>query len=596
MKSIRMLRLLAAMLSAALLLSACGGGGGGGPTVRQPLPTLSQDILPSGARLDRRADNHFPGALGDRWVYDRLVDNALAGDVTRSVAQANGNEFVVSEIGPDGPDQLTYRRTNEGLVVVNPLADVPIPALQQALPTLLEYPEPFYPVGAARQVIRQGSLGDLDGDGAAESFRIEYRQTLVGFETVTLPTGPIANTAHFRNVVTVTLQPSDVDEAIVTAVATEDVWFAPGIGLVQTTVSGADGNGNVVQRPYTLRLRSGTVGGEPLFVPPPDGALTKIALTHAALVYDAPRQRYLASVPGSVPNVGNRIAIIDAASGTVSYSAPIGSEPGALALAADGSALLVGLNGTGEVLKLRLPDFAEQWRVVLPPGNFGANRAESIAVAPTDPDLVAVSLYRQSVSPRHDGVVLIRAGVVQPRRTQDHTGSNLIVFDADGSKLYGFNNETTEFGLRRIALLADGLQEETVVRNAVTDGFPVRSLDRVGGAGGRVLVGRTLYATPALTLAGQVGVGASACRWHADAARIVCLATSGTGDRVLQVVDPVSLLIGATPVFARAASMPPDVGEVVPGGRGAVALRIGSAMSVYQPAFAVWLFASPQLP
>lgn len=596
MSSIRMLRLLAAALSAAALLSACGGGGGGGgPSVRQPLPTLSQDILPTGARIDRRADNYFPSAVGDRWVYDRTIDNVPAGEVTRSVVQTVGNEALISESGPTGSGQVTYRRTADGLVLVRPLADVGLPALDQVLPTLLEYPEPFYAVGTTRQLIRQGSFGDLDGDGTAESFRIEYRQTLIGFETVTLASGPIANAVHFRNVVTLNLQPSDPDEPVVTAVATEDTWFAPGIGLVQTTVSGADGNGNVVERPYTLRLRAGTVGGEPLFVPQPDGTVTKIALTHQALVYDAPRRRYLASVPGSVPNVGNRIAIVDATTGAVSYSGPVGSEPGALALAPDGSALLVGLNGTGELLKLRLPDFAEQWRVTLPSGFFGATRAETIAVSPLDPEVVAVSLYRASVSPRHDGVVLVRAGVVQPRRTQDHTGSNLVVFDADGSRLYGYNNESTEFGLRRIAVLADGLQEEAVVPNAASDGFAIRSLDRVGAAGGRVLLGRSLYATPALALAGEVGAGTSACRWHAEAAGIVCLGTAGNGDRTVVAADPASLVLTAAPVFARAAGNPPEIGQIVPGGRGLVALRVGP-VSVFQPATAVWLFASPQLP
>ena len=42
-------------------------------------------------------------------------------------------------------------------------------------------------------------------------------------------------------------------------------------------------------------------------------------------------------------------------------------------------------------------------------------------------------------------MVLIRSGVLQPRMTQDHTGSNLIAFDANGQFVYGLNNETTEF-------------------------------------------------------------------------------------------------------------------------------------------------------
>lgn len=45
-------------------------------------------------------------------------------------------------------------------------------------------------------------------------------------------------------------------------------------------------------------------------------------------------------------------------------------------MAADGSALYVGLNGSGDVVKLSLPGMAEQWRTRLP----NAQRAESPGV------------------------------------------------------------------------------------------------------------------------------------------------------------------------------------------------------------------------
>lgn len=99
---------------------------------------------------------------------------------------------------------------------------------------------------------------------------------------------------------------------------------------------------------------------------------------------------------------GNRIAIIDAATGTLSYSgATVGSEPGALALSSNDDVLYVGLNGTGDVVKLRLPDMAELWRARLPASSFfGQLFAERIAVSPLDADVVAVSMYRATASPR----------------------------------------------------------------------------------------------------------------------------------------------------------------------------------------------------
>ena len=46
-----------------------------------------------------------------------------------------------------------------------------------------------------------------NGDGIAESFRLEVVQVLVGFETLTLPRGS-AETAHFRSTTTLTVSPS----------------------------------------------------------------------------------------------------------------------------------------------------------------------------------------------------------------------------------------------------------------------------------------------------------------------------------------------------------------------------------------------------
>ena len=41
--------------------------------------------------------------------------------------------------------------------------------------------------------------------------------------------------------------------------------------------------------------------------------------------------------------------------------------------------------------------------------------------------------------------------------TPGHTGSNVIEFSASAGTLYGYNNETTEFGFRRMAVTAGGV-------------------------------------------------------------------------------------------------------------------------------------------
>ena len=102
-------------------------------------------------------------------------------------------------------------------------------------------------------------------------------------------------------------------------------------------------------------------------------------------------------------------------------------------------------------------------------------------VLPGTTDAVVVSTQRPGYSPRHDGVVVYDNGVRRPLKTQGHTGSNRIVM-VERSLLYGYNNETTEFGLRKLLVGPDGVTEERPVLQDVIDGFGV---DIVFG-GGRI--------------------------------------------------------------------------------------------------------------
>lgn len=609
---------------AALLVAGCGGGGSGGadhtPTIRTALPALSQDSFPAGARLDLRSSNYFPAAAGDTWVYDQRAPAAPTGSMlTRTVVAAAGGDVTITETANGSSDSSNYRRTGDGIVVLRPLEGAVPAAVSQFIGDLLDYAEPFYPVGSTVRQVRQGSWGvDLDGDGIPESYRLELTQVLIGFETVTVgapvsqiqglavaaglasaptvastATNTLSDVAHFRNVVTLTLQPSSLQSVVQTITSTEDAWWAPGIGLVRADRETTSSNGVGSAPLQRLLLTGGKVGGATLFAGASSGALRKIALVHNALVFDASRNRYYASVPGSVVGNGNRIAVVDGATGVLSYpGAAVGSEPWALAISADASALYVGLNGSGDVLKLRLPDLAEQWRVRLPNLAFyGQLFAERIAVSPVDADVLAVSTFRAGVSPRHGGVALVRNGVLQPTMTQDHTGSNLIAFDANGQFVYGFNNETTEFGLRRLAVLADGLRQEQVV-TAQGANFASRSL--AWSANGLVL-DRAVYRAPDLALLGTANVAGGNCQPHSVPGRLLCShvpAYSNQGGS-LAVVDATSFVILATVAYQEGAGS--DVlSDLVPGAPGQVALRM-NATYFNSPADAVWLFNSAGL-
>jgi hypothetical protein len=553
---------------------------------------LSQDINPSGARLDFTGSNYFPAAPGDNWTYNRLQNGVTGSQVTRTASAGTGTDVVITETAPGSSDITTYRRTSDGIVSVNTLAGSVPSAVSQLVGNLLEFPEPFYPVGAVRRIIRQGNWGeDLDGDGVAESYRLEISQVLVGLETLTVAGVTLSNAAHFRTTIAITVQPSSPSNRTATITATEETWWAPGIGLARADRSIVDGFGVPVEPAYSIVLTDGSVGGRPVFAL--NGTVIKVALIHNDLVFDRTRNVYYASVPGAVATNGNSIATLNAATGTVSFASnSVGSEPSALAISTDGSALYVGLNGSGDVVKLRLPDMTELWRVRLP---IGSNLSRQliparIAASPVDTDVVAVSM---AVSPfplaANGGVALIRAGVLQAARTPEGTGISSNSFGANGLLLYSYNNGE----LRRSAVIANGLNLELVTVATIGPGA-IHVLDRSGNA---LVVGNTVYRTPDLALLGQINVQGGGCRSTVVTNRLVCIANgSGIAEGRVALVDATSLAILATPLFDRnfADISSRGLPAIVPGTAGQVALSIGLGPNL-GPWNAVWLFASPAL-
>ena len=563
---------LSSWLVVALLVAACGGGGGGGGTDAL-LPTLSQDIEPSGARVDVSTLNLFPLQVGDQWTYDRLTGSTVTSTSTRTVSSGplGTSQVSVDEVDEGTSSSSLYAKESSGLRAFDPLgAQGQFPGILEMLPSLLEYPTPFYPVGGERKLIRQGSIkADINSDGKADYFRFEFTQTFRGFETLDVLGAP-TSVAHFTAVAAFTIAATGGQPAT-TAVATEEAFWASGIGLVRSERRASLNDGTVVIAPYTLRLRSAVVAGQS-YPTVAQSSNRSISLTHAGIVFDASRSVYYASVPGSVVGTGNRIATIDPGTGTVTWSDPIGSDPSALALSADASVLYVGLRGSGEVLKVAVPGMQVLARVSLPIQNFfGQLYAEEISVSPIDNTVFAVSLFRSGTSPRHGGVALVRNMQVQPLRTQDHTGSNRIGFDASGGWLYGLNNETTEFGLRRIEVLADGLAERKVITSQGQFNTPLEVRD------GLVIANATAYrADDTMAQLGTISSAANCIKVPAIP-RAVCRST----------LDPSRLVIAETDTFSLLADAPSNAAStafswrLLPGPSGQIGISDGERLVMF---------------
>lgn len=196
----------------------------------------------------------------------------------------------------------------------------------------------------------------------------------------------------------------------------------------------------------------------PTPVPTPGvGELRQVSLTTNDLVVDANGQTIFASVPSSVGPTGNSLAPINAAAGTVGSTVFVGSEPNKLAISSQGDTIYVALDGANAVRKFDVATQTAGLQFSLGSDPFaGPFRAEDMAVAPGQPNVLAVSLMG-SGSPRHRGVAIFDNGAQRQLTTPGHTGSNVIEFSNSPEVLYGQNTETTEFGFRRMAVASCGV-------------------------------------------------------------------------------------------------------------------------------------------
>lgn len=306
---------------------------------------------------------------------------------------------------------------------------------------------------------------DLDGDGKSETIDILSIKTVLGFEEVSVPAGSFPNCAKIETKRTLTLVASS-NGATESLLVTETTWYAAGIGPVKGILKFDDDT-------LTEELQAFSQQNARM-----------INLTTNDLVFDPATQQIYASVPG---NPGS-VTPIDPVTGTLGQPIPVGNGPTKLARSDNGQLLYVGLDGEGAVQRIDLATQTAELKFSLGSDPFfGPYFVEDMEVLPDSPQSVAVSRKYKTVSPRHAGVAIYDNGVQRPTTTPGHTGSNVIEFSASASRLYGYNNETTEFGFRRMTVDASGV--------TVLDAFTSFMGDLISGIVDIKFDGGRLYTT-----------------------------------------------------------------------------------------------------
>ncbi len=199
-----------------------------------------------------------------------------------------------------------------------------------------------------------------------------------------------------------------------------------------------------------------------------DVAVKAIDLVANDLIFDAAGKRIYASVPGRGGPKGNSLTAINVPAGTIGGSIFVGSEPTRLAISVDGHYVYVGLNGSGSVRRVNLATQSAESEFSLGSGFCGVLVAEDMAVVPGSSKSVVIAKRNSKCSPRHEGVSIYDEGVQRPSGTPGHTGSNSLTFSRSPSVLYGYNNETTEFGLRTMNISSSGISTSSTVPNLIS--------------------------------------------------------------------------------------------------------------------------------
>src|SRR5881397_4360367 len=198
----------------------------------------------SGTEVIANADDYFPDTVGSRWRYrGEVAEGPLQKIATKqfvNVSTVKGTETikgvtvkVFHDTNPSnhGPSDSYYRRDAAGIVYYG---SDPGTALEKQLVPYqivrfpLEFPSSFQQFD--RKGLNFGS--DLDGDDKNEQADVQASVTVVGKETVSVPSGSYPDALRIEARMTMQIHLSGAQR---TAVGTDTMtaWFAKGVGLVK---------------------------------------------------------------------------------------------------------------------------------------------------------------------------------------------------------------------------------------------------------------------------------------------------------------------------------------------------------------------------
>ncbi len=263
-----------------------------------------------------------------------------------------------------------------------------------------------------------------------------------------------ASTVQFNgNALTTTFVSSS---QLTAAVAAADIFTA---GTASITVANPSASGGVsAASPFFIGTTGGTSSAGTGF------AVTALNQASNDIAFDAAHQLIYLSVPGTVPSLGNTVAVLDPTSTKIVGEQFAGSNPHLLAISSDSQFLYAGIDGAASVRRFTLPGLGIDVSYSLGADSFlGPFTALDLQVAPGAPHTTAVTLANIGFSPSATGgITIFDDTTARPAKAPGLGGASGGLFDSlqwgpDATTLYAANGESSGFDFYTLSVAASGV-------------------------------------------------------------------------------------------------------------------------------------------
>jgi Beta-propeller repeat len=150
-------------------------------------------------------------------------------------------------------------------------------------------------------------------------------------------------------------------------------------------------------------------------MPAPATVYLSIPQTTGDVKYDSTKGLLYATVPASAATNPNSLLVLSPQTGDIIKTIPFHNNPDRLALSDDNTVLYIGLDRTGQVIKLSTQSWKVLETIQLPRDSFaGQEIAQNMAVIPGTSDSVVISLAFTTQFPQSAGVIVYDGSKPRP--------------------------------------------------------------------------------------------------------------------------------------------------------------------------------------